>query len=147
MNMKKLSIVLALLVAASTVSYAQCGKKFTITTSKTDHLDQSGNLVRSDDEKAVVVIGQPDLSITVTSPDHGEHKMTGKITSDTCNWTVAYKEGKSKLKATISGDDGQERNVTITIVGKDGKVTLFFEAEGEDDRIRVNADKVEEASK
>lgn len=144
--MKTITLTLALLVAACTVSYAQCGKKVTLTTSKTDHLDASGNVTRTDDEKAVVVIGQTDISITVDNPTDGEHKMTGKITTDTCNWPVAYKEGKSTIKAVITGGDGQDRNVNITIVGKDGKVTLFFVAEGEDDRVRVNADKFEETS-
>lgn len=143
--MKTIALMLALVIAGGTASYAQCGKKFTITTSKTDHLDASGSVTRSDDEKAIVVIGQSDLSITVTN-DNGEHKMSGKITADSCNWPVAYKEGKTTLKATLSGDDGQDRNVTITIVGKDGKVTLFFVAEGEEDRIRVNADKFEETA-
>jgi Holliday junction resolvase len=73
--------------------------------------------------------------------------MTGKIKSDTCNWKVAYKEGKTVLKAVISNENGDDKNVTITIIGKDGKVTLLFEMEGEgDDRIRVTADKFEEAA-
>jgi len=145
-KMKTIALILSLLVAGSAVSYAQCGKKFTITTSKTEHLDASGNLTRTDDEKAVVVIGKADLNITV---DHSgdEHKMTGTIKSDDCNWPVAYKEGKTVLKAVISNDNGEEKNVTITITGKDGKVTLLFEMEGEgDDRIRVTADKFEETA-
>jgi len=142
--MKTIALILLLLIAGSAVSYAQCGKKFTLTTSKTDHLDASGNLTRSDDEKAVVVIGKTDINISV---DHSgdEHKMTGTIKSDECNWPVAYKEGKTVLKAVISNENGEDKNVTITITGKDGKVTLLFEMEGEgDDRIRVTADKFEE---
>src|ERR1700744_6457175 len=134
--MKTIALILSLMIAGGTVTYAQCGKKFTITTSKTDHLDAGGSLTRSDEEKAVVVIGQKDISITVSAAN-GEHSMTGTIKSDTCNWPVAYKEGKTKLKAVLSREDGQDINVTITIVGKDGKVTLFFEAENEpDDHIR-----------
>jgi hypothetical protein len=144
--MKTIALALSLLIAGSAVSYAQCGKKFTITTSKTEHLDAQGNLTHADDEKAVVVIGKTDLNITVTTAND-EHKMTGTIKSDTCNWTVAYKEGKTVLKAVISNENGEDKNVTITIIGKDGKVTLLFEMEGEgDDRIRVTADKFEEAA-
>jgi len=144
--MKTIAIILSLLIAASAASYAQCGKKFVISTSKTEHLDASGNLTRTDDEKAVVVIGKTELNITVTNAND-EHKMTGAIKSDTCNWPVAYKEGKTVFKVVISGDNGLDRNVTITIIGKDGKVTLLFEAEGEEgDRIRVTADKFEEVA-
>jgi hypothetical protein len=144
--MKKIAIILALLFAGMAVSYAQCGKKFKITTSKTEHLDASGNLTRTDDEKAVVVISKTDLSITVTNAND-QHAMTGVIKSDTCNWPVAYKEGKTVLKAVITNENGEDRNVTITIIGKDGKVTLLFEMVGEeDDRIRVTADKFEETA-
>ena len=135
--MKKITLILAFLVAGTAITFAQCGQKFTITTSKTEHLDSSGNITRTVDEKATVVIGKTDLNINVND----EHKMTGSIKSDSCNWPVAYKEGKTVIKAVISGDNGDDRNVTITITGKDGKVTLLFEtAEEPDDRIRVTVD-------
>jgi len=144
--MKKIAFILVLLLAGTAVSHAQCGKKFKITTSKTEHLDASGNLTRTDDEKAVVVISKTEVNITVTEAND-QHAMTGVIKSDTCNWPVAYKEGKTVLKVVISGDNGQDRDVTITIIGKDGKVTLLFESEGEEnDRIRVTADKFEESA-
>jgi hypothetical protein len=67
--------------------------------------------------------------------------MTGTIKSDTCNWPVSYKEGKMVIKAVLNNENGESKNVTITITGKDGKITLLFELEGEpDDRIRVAAD-------
>lgn len=140
-NMKTIVLILSLLIAGTMTSFAQCGKKFTITSSKTEHMDSNGTVTRTDDEQAVVVIGKTDLNITVND----DHKMTGTIKSDTCNWPVAYKEGKTILKATITTPDGADKNVTITITGKDGKVTLLFEVEDEpDDRIRVAADKFEE---
>ncbi|MDR3697970.1 hypothetical protein [Mucilaginibacter sp.] len=139
--MKTITLILSLLVAGTTISFAQCGKKFTITTSKTEHMDSSGNITRTDDEKAVVVIGKADINISVND----DHKMTGTIKSDTCSWPVAYKEGKTVIKAVITTQNGEDKNVTITITGKDGKVSLLFEVEGEpDDRIRVAADKFEE---
>jgi hypothetical protein len=141
--MKTIILILSLLIAGSAISYAQCGKKFTITTSKTEHLDSKGNITHTDDEKAMVVIGKTDLNITVNTAND-EHKMTGTIKTDTCNWPVAFKEGKSVIKAVINNENGEDKNVTITITGKDGKVTLLFEMEGEaDDRIRVTADKFE----
>ena|SRR5476651_2090113 len=139
--MKTLFLSLFLLIAGTAISFAQCGKKFTITTSKTEHLDSNGNITRTDDEKAVVVIGKTDINISVND----DHKMTGTLKADDCNWPVAYKEGKTTIKAVITNPNGEEKNVTITITGKDGKVTLLFEIEGEpDDRIRVAADKFEE---
>ena len=141
--MKTIILFLYLLIAGSTICFAQCDKKVIFTTSKTEHLDPSGAVTRTDDEKAVVEIGKSDLTITV----NGEHKMAGPIKSNTCNWSVPFKNGKTVLKATLTDDSGSDKNVTITIEGKDGKVTLLFEMEGmPDDRIRVNADKFEEAT-
>src|SRR5580658_3630445 len=132
--MKTIILILSLLVAGTVISFAQCGKKVVLTTSKTDHLDATGTVTRTDDEKAVVIISQTTLNITVND----DHKMNGTIKSDSCNWKILYKEGKSIIKATLSTDEGEEKNITITIEGKDGKVTLLFEMEGmPDDRIRV----------
>jgi hypothetical protein len=140
-NMKTIIIVIALLITGSAMSFAQCDKKIKLTTSKTEHLDASGTVQRTDEEKAVVEIGKSDLNVSVND----EHKITGKIKSAECNWSVPYKEGKTVIKATASGQDGGDKNVTITIEGKAGKVTLLFEIEGEpDDRIRVAIDKFEE---
>lgn len=143
--MKTLALTLSLLLAGATFSFGQCGHKFTITTSKTDHLDANGNVTRTDDEKATVVIGSKDISIDVINAND-EHKMAGTLKSDDCNWPVAYKEGKTVIKAAIDTGNGEDKNVTITITGKGGKVTLLFEIEGEtDDRIRVAADKFAES--
>jgi hypothetical protein len=139
--MKTIIIILSLLIAGSAASFAQCGKKVVLTTSKTEHLDAKGIVQRTDDEKAVVEISKSDLNISIND----EHKITGKILSDTCIWSIPYKEGKTIIKATVSHEQGENKNVTITIEGKGGKVTLLFEMEGEpDDRIRVGIDKFEE---
>jgi len=139
--MKTITLILALLVAGATISYAQCGKKVKLTTSKTDHLDATGAVTRTDVEKAVVEISKSDLMITVND----EHKMTGTIKSDSCNWSVPFKNGKTIIKATLSNDQGEDKNVTITIEGKDGNITLLFEIEGmPDDRIRVAIDTFQE---
>ena|ERR1700761_3532720 len=140
--MKTIILILSLFIAGLTVGYAQCDKKILFTSSKTEHLDDKGQLTRSDDEKAVVIIDNSDIHITIND----DHKLTGIIKSKDCNWTVPFKEGKSVLKAVISGDDGQDRNVTITIQNKDGKIILLFDAEGEEDHVRVTADKFEEAA-
>jgi len=73
--MKAIILILSLLVAGSVTSFAQCGKKVIITTSKTDHLDANGVVTRTVDEKAVVEIYKSALTINVND----EHKMTGTI--------------------------------------------------------------------
>ena len=144
--MKKICLLIVLLFAAWTTSFAQCGKKLVIASSKTEHLDDQGNVTRTDVENAVVTITKTDIKITVADPG-GSHEMTGAIKSDTCNWTAAYKEGKTVIKANITGMNGEEKPVTITITGTNGKVILIFAIDDEPgDDIRIAADKFEEAA-
>jgi hypothetical protein len=139
--MKTIILTLSLLIAGSAMSFAQCDKKLVLTSSKTEHLDASGAVKKTVDETAQIEINKTDLTITV----HEDHKMTGKILADTCNWKVPFKEGKTVIKTILSDEQGEDKNVTLTIEGKDGKVTLLFEMEGmPDDRIKVGIDKFEE---
>lgn len=132
---------LFLMVAGSTISFAQCDKTSTLTSSKTNHLDESGNIARTKDENAVITITPTDITII---PGDEEHTMTGKITSKTCDWKVPFKEGKMVIKSIVSGDGGgNDKDITVTIEGKAGKVTLTFEAVGMNGKIQVVADKFE----
>ncbi|MES2063994.1 MAG: hypothetical protein V4456_18875 [Bacteroidota bacterium] len=131
---------LFLMVAGSTAAFAQCDKTVTLTSSKTNHLDESGNVERSKDETVVITITPTDITIV---PGDEEHKMTGKITSKTCDWKVPFKEGKMVIKSLVSGDGNDEKDITLTIEGKNGKVVLTFEAVGMTRKIQVVADKFE----
>jgi hypothetical protein len=136
--MKTILLFLFLLVAGSAVCFAQCDKKVILTTSKTDHLDAGGALVRTVNETAVVHINKSALTIVVND----EHTMTAVITSNVCNWTVPYKEGKTEIKAKLNEDGG---NINFSIVGKDGKITILFEKQDEpNEKLRVTVAKFEE---
>ncbi|MEO6979172.1 MAG: hypothetical protein ABI113_12360 [Mucilaginibacter sp.] len=138
--MKKIILTLSLLIGLTAVTFAQCDKTVQLSSSKTNHLDEKGTITRSDDETAVIDISKSTVDISV----NGEHKITAPIKSNTCNWTVPFKEGKTVIKATAD-HDGQDENITITIEGKDGKVTLLFEMESQPgDKIKVGIDKFTE---
>ncbi|WP_295795185.1 hypothetical protein [Mucilaginibacter sp.] len=135
--MKKVILTLSLLIGLTALTFAQCEKTVELSSSKTNHLDEKGTITRSDDETAVIDISKTAVDISV----NGEHKITAPIKSNTCNWTVPFKEGKTVIKATAD-HDGQDENITITIEGKDGKVTLLFEMESQPgDKIKVGIDK------
>lgn len=141
--MKTMTLVFALLVAGCTMSFAQCEKNLILTSSKTEHMNADGVVQRTDDETAKIELSKSAVNVSVND----EHKISGTIKSQTCDWKVPFKEGKTVIKAAVSNDQGEERNVTITIEGKDGKVTLLFEMEGmPEDRIRVGIDKFAEKS-
>lgn len=136
--MKTIALTLSLLVAGSVACFAQCEKTVVLNSSKTEHLNAKGEVQRTDDETAMIELSKTALNVSVND----EHKITAKITSETCDWKVPFKEGKTVIKAAATNDQGEERNVTVTIEGKDGKVTLLFEMDGlPDDRIRVGIDK------
>ncbi len=124
------------------MSFAQCSKKIIFTSSKTEYLDASGTVQKTADEKTVIEANKAEITIT---PGEEGNKMTGTIKSDTCSWKTPFTEGKSIIKALITGDHGDTKNVTLTIEGKDGKITLLAEMEAmPGKKIRVTADKFEE---
>lgn len=138
--MKKLILCFMLLLACGIISNAQCGKKSVFNSSKTEYLDATGTVERSVDEKTVVEITKTEITITP-----GDHTMTGTIKSDTCNWKIPFKEGKTVIKASVSDGQGEAKSVTITIEGKDGKITLLAQVEDMPGKtIRITADKFEE---
>lgn len=140
--MKKNIALFLLLMAASTFTYAQCDKKLLLTSSKTEYLDAAYTVQRTVDEESVIEISKPVITII---PGNAENKMTGTIKSDSCNWKLPYKEGKSVLKTTLSDPSGEAKDVTITIEGKEGKLTFLVEIDDmPDKKIRVTLNKFEE---
>jgi hypothetical protein len=139
--MKKMIFILLVLVCSTTV-FAQCDKILVLTSSKTDFLDASGTLKKSEDENTVIEIAKTEMTIT---PGGEENKMSGPVKSVVCNWKTAFKEGKTIIKAILTDRSGDAKDVTITIEGKDGKVTLLAEVdEMPDHKIKVTLDKFEE---
>ena len=127
--------IFALLLLSNSASFAQCDQNVILTSSKTEYLDGQNVLQRSVDENSTVLID--DSKVTIT-PGSGDRKMVGIISSNDCAWKVPFKEGKSTIKAVFAEDNGEKRNVTLTIEGKDGKVTLLMEIkESPDRKIRI----------
>jgi hypothetical protein len=138
--MKKILLTITLLAALSVACFAQCDKTVVLTSSKTDHIDAAGALLRSEDEAVVIEINKTEVNVAV----NGDHKITAVIKSNTCNWKVPFKDGKTVIHGVMQRD-GQDKPVTLTLEGKDGKVTLLFQMdEALDDRVRITPDKFAE---
>ncbi|MEO6721923.1 MAG: hypothetical protein ABIN67_16260 [Ferruginibacter sp.] len=136
--MKKISFLATLLLLCHVASFAQCDKNFIINSSKTEYLGADSTVERTVEENTVIDLTRPDITITP-----GDHKMTAVITSETCNWKTPFIEGATILKATFN-DDGKEMHATITIEGKNGKLTLWVQSEEMPRIIRVAIDKFEQ---
>lgn len=145
--MKKTLLFLTGLLGIAIISNAQCTENKTsrFSSSKTEYLNESNNVENSRDEKTTVDFKNKDIIILIKG--EGEQKMTGTIKSATCDWSTPYKVGKSVYKATIVDEGGDVKNATITIEGKDDKLTFVVEVEEmPGKKIRLVADKYEEIS-
>jgi hypothetical protein len=140
--MKSTLLALFLLVAGSTVSFAQCDKKVSLSSSKTQHLDSSGTLQETVDEQTIIEFSKSDI---VVITDNGNQKMTGTVKINTCDWKVPFKDGKTILNTTLNNDNGESKDFTLTIEGKGGKVTLLAESPAmPDKKIKLDIEKFEE---
>jgi hypothetical protein len=139
--MKNLILVVGVLTFTTLKSFAQCDKPITLSSLKTEFIDASGIVQDSKDEKTIVEISKTNVVITPGEDD----QMNGTIKSYFCDWKVPFKEGKMIIKAVLENDRGETKNLTITIEGKDGKLTFLGEIEEMPDRkVRLTVDKFEE---
>lgn len=137
-------LFLAFLSLSSTLSFGQCDKDVTLTTSKTEYLNDSGVVERTEDEQSTIEIGKSQVMI---SPGNN-HKMIGAIQSTTCNWGTAYQEGKTVIKVVFEDPSGEQRHATLTTEGKGGTVTLLMEiAEMPNKKIRAVVNSFNEKKK
>jgi hypothetical protein len=139
--MKKFILAGLVVLAFGMSSFAQCDKKVIVTSSKTEYLDANGEVQRSVDEVTTVEFDKKDIIITP-----GDNpSMQGTIDSMTCDWKTPFKEGKTVIKTSITNPQGQTFGLTITIEGKEGKITFLAEmAEMPDQKIRIVVEKFEE---
>ena len=145
--MKRTILFLTGLLGIISLTNAQCTENKTsrFSSSKTEYLNESNAVENSRDEKTTIDFKNKDITILISG--EGEQKMTGTIKSATCDWSMPYKVGKSVYKATIVDEGGDVKNATITIEGKDNKLTFVVEVEEmPGKKIRLVADKYEELS-
>ncbi len=140
--MKKVLFILMLLMILGIVfSYAQCGKKQRITSSRTEYLDASGSVQRTVDESATIEYN--DSSIVIVRSEG--QQMNGTISKIECEWKVPYKNGKTLIQSSMADERGEVRHLNITIEGKDGAISFLAESpESPDRKIRLVIDKFEE---
>lgn len=140
--MKKMFMAILLLAAGSMMSYGQCDKKVILISSKTEHLGADSTVERTDDEKTIVEFDKTNITVV---PGSEEHKMTGTIKSCTCDWKIPFKEGRTAMKVTLANDNGETKEITITIDGKGGKIKFLAVLDDEPEKkIRLVVDSFEE---
>ncbi|HMG83890.1 MAG TPA: hypothetical protein VK559_12690 [Ferruginibacter sp.] len=140
--MKNIFLVVVLAFAFNAAGFAQCDKKVVLTSSTTEYLDSNNVVERSVPENTTIKI---DKSASLTIAPGKDHEMNGTITQNICNWKVPYKEGKSIIKATLTDKSGDVKTATITIEGKEKKITFLLEvAEMPGKKIRISVNTFQE---
>ena len=131
----------ALLLSSVGTGFAQCDKNVVLTCSKTEYLNAEGVVQRTVDEECVINVSKSEVTIAPS----GHAKMTGSVTSNVCEWKQPFKVGKTTLEATFKNENGTTINATVTIEGKDGKITCLMKDKEKPDRvIRATVNKFEE---
>jgi hypothetical protein len=144
--MKK-SILLLLLVigALSTKSWAQCDKKIVYTSVKQEWLNSKDEVQKTDQDKITVEVTK--TGITFNHNDDPNDEMKGDITASDCNWTEAFKKGKTTIQAKLTEGHGDVHDAAVTIEGKDGAMFIILELKDHPDmKIKAYVDKYEEKS-
>ena len=139
-NRACLGLFVALACASATAS-AQCGKDVVLTSSNTEYLNAAGEVQRTVEEDCVITIETAKLTIAPA----GKEVMTATVVSTACDWKVPFKTGKTTVQATFKDGEGSEKDATITVEGKDGKIICQMTQKDRPDRVvRVAAVKFEE---
>lgn len=142
--MKKTVFLMFLATIVTITVSAQCKKRHLLTSATTQYVDDAGAVADSRPENVSIDITDSILVVTISAEGQDAHNLTGKISSYTCDWKVPFKEGKSVIKSLLADPRGDERNATMTIEGKDGKISFTAEIEGEPRKIKLVVDKFEE---
>jgi len=139
-TMKKIFVTAIACIAIGLAANAQCEGTTKWTCSKQTFLDDSGNIVREKDEAATVTASDKKVMI---KPEGNDDFMEGDVTDYKCNWSEPGKNGKTVFKSEVTDNTGKLRHATITIEGKDGKITILLEAEEESNKILLAVEKYE----
>ena len=119
-------LVFGFMLIAAVAANGQCQKKITWKSQKTEFLDASGKVQDIKDQPTK--IETTPAHITVTTEQDGE-VIEGDIKDLACDWTQPFKNGKTTFSSLMAKSNGETREVTITIEGRDGKINITVEIE------------------
>ena len=139
--MKNIIVLVAACMALNSVSKAQCDQNIKWTSSKSEFIDASGQVERSEDETVIVTASATKISIV----PHGssEETLTGDISDYSCNWPDK-KNGKISFMALLTHPNGDTLHATITVEAVNGTTTILLEAKEMPSKIRLSINSFEE---
>jgi hypothetical protein len=143
--MKKSILLLFVIGALGVKTMAQCDKKILYTSSKQEWLNSKDEVQKKDQDKVTIEVSK--AGITFTHNDDPNDVMQGDVKDMNCNWTEAYKNGKTTMQATLTEGHGDVHDAAVIIEGKDGVMFIILELKDHPDmKIKAYIDKYEEKS-
>ena len=144
-NMKKIYLLFSLVCTLSMAGNAQCDKKVLYTSAKQEWLNSKDEIQKSDEDKVTVEISK--TSVILNHNDDPNDIMKGDIKNMDCNWSEAYKTGKSIIQAKLMEGANDVHDATITIEVENGKLFILIEMKDHPDmKIKAYVDKYTEES-
>src|SRR5579863_5856867 len=98
--MKNILIIILCVFGVNAITNAQCSKKVIWTGSKAEFLDANGAVENTLNEKVEVVSSKTDIKLSHSDKD--DDALTGKVKDLSCNWSDAFKNGKTIIKADLA---------------------------------------------
>lgn len=123
--MQNIILALAIILLTSITSMAQCDKKVKWQASRAEMLDESGNVM--DKKEGTIQVTTDSKNIVLEIAENPNDKLEGTVSESSCDWTEAFKTGKSSFKATMIRVDGKSSGGTFSVEGKDGKLVIHVQ--------------------
>jgi hypothetical protein len=125
--MKKIVAATAILASLALGARAQCDKKISWNSSKAIFLGADGKEERVEENKIKI---ETSKSTVIIHPGENENEiLSGDVKDFNCDWKEAFKNGKTIIKVPLADQRGDIKNATLTIEGKEGKITIYLEIE------------------
>lgn len=141
--MKKIILMLFVVSVFMKQSHAQCDKKILWTSGKQAFTNSKDEVQSETKDKITVEVSN--TAIIFNHNDDPNDVMKGTVKEVTCNWTDAFKNGKTVIKAELTEGHNDTHDAVVIIEGKDGLVTIILQLNDKPDmKIKAFADKYEE---
>lgn len=143
--MKRIIALISIICILNTAGFAQCDKKILYTSVKQEWLNSKDEIQKNEQDKVTLEVSE--TSIRLNHNDDPNDEMKGIIKNLSCNWTEAFKNGKTTIQAELTEGHSDVHDATITIEGKEGALFILIELKDHPDmRIKAYVDKHEEES-
>ena len=123
MKYKLISLFIGMVISAC--CYCQCDTKIILSSSSTEIINKQNEVIIKDTER-VTTIKYDTKTIEIITENN---TRLGTIDSIYCNWKIPFKEGKTYIKGRLNFENGEVWVTTLTITGKEGRLTLLADME------------------